>query len=143
MIGIWISSKEIYDYQLMPCFWKGDFGTGYVKYDFQGDLTDFYIIILPYIRDIVFLIIGYIILKKKSIKQPFTAGLILIMLVLSPLYDISNNYLAYIIGSLNDFNAIKITTNGFFSNLIGISFMIMTIFLTFRIMILSNGYPDN
>jgi hypothetical protein len=142
MAGIWMSGKELFDYQLMPHFWKGDYGTGFVNYDFKGNLTDLCITILPYIRDIVLLIIGFVILKKKIPKQSFITGLILLLLVLSSLYDVSNNYLAYLMGSLNDFNAITIAASGLFSNLAGISFIITAFFLTIRIMILSKGYPQ-
>lgn len=143
MVAIWISGKKIFAYQLVPHFWKGDFGGGYIKYDFRGDFIDLFIIILPYVRDIFFLVIGYVILKRKKIKHPLTGGLIMIMLVCSPLYDISNNYLAYILGSMNDFNAIKVSTNLWMANSIGISFMMTALFLACRLLILSKGYPEN
>jgi hypothetical protein len=143
MIAIWISGKEIFSWQMVPHFWKGDFGGGYVKYDFRGDPVDLFIIILPYVRDIVFLVIGYVSLKRKSIQHPFPAGLIMVLLVCSPLYDISNNYLAYILGSLNDFNAIKVSTNCWTADSIGLSFMMAALFLACRLLILSAGYPAN
>jgi hypothetical protein len=131
-LGAWICGKEVFDYKLFPEFWKGDFGTGFIKYDFKGDKKDFFIIILPYLRDILSLFAGYWILNHKKVKSLFWAGFILIMLILSPLYDISNNYLAYLFGSLNDFNALKISSTSFMTNFIGILFMCAALFATYR-----------
>lgn len=130
-LGAWICGKEVYDYQLIPHFWKGNFGTGYIKYDFKGDKKDFFIIVLPYLRDILFLFVGYWILKRHKIKSLFWQGFLFVMLILSPLYDISNNYLAYLLGSLNDFNALKVSSTSFISNFIGILFMCVALFLTY------------
>ena len=123
VFGAWIMGKEILDYQLIPHFWEGQLGSGYVKYDFRGDSKDFLIIIMPYLRDIVFLLIGYMLFRKRTFKQPFWAGFILLIFVLSPLFDIVNNYVAYLLGSLNDFNALKASSNGIISNLIGLTFI--------------------
>ena len=141
-LGAWIFGKEVFEYKLIPRFWEGDFGSGYIKYDFKGDTKDFFIVILPYVRDIFFLIVGYLLLKKQIIKTSFLAGLVLLMLLLSSLYDISNNYLAYVFGSLNDFNSLKISSTSFISNFIGISFMLTAMFLTYKTIKISKEYPN-
>lgn len=131
-LGAWICGKQVTEYQLIPYFWKGNFGSGFIKYDFRGDKKDFFIIVLPYIRDIIFLITGYLIFKWRVIKNIFWQGFILVMFLLSPLYDITNNYLAYLFGSLNDFNALKISSNGIISNTIGLLFIILALFITYK-----------
>jgi hypothetical protein len=141
MLGVWISGKEIYNYQLIPHFWEGEFGKGFVNYNYQGDKKDFLIIILPYIRDIIFLLIGYRILKKRKIKQSFWLGLILIMLIFSPLFDISNNYIAFLMGSMNDFNSLRDSGSSLVSNSIGISFIAFAVFISIKCVILGKGYP--
>jgi len=139
MLGVWMTGKKILNFQLIPHIWKGDFKTGYINYNFNSDSKDFFIIIMPYARDIIFLLIGIIILKKKIIKNSFVIGLILILLILSPLYDIIDNYSAFLFGALNDFNALKMTTNNFISNFVGISFSLIGIIIT--LLILSH-FPD-
>lgn len=131
-LGAWVFNKEVYEYMLIPHVWKGNFGSGYIKYDFKGDYKDFIIVLLPYLRDIIFLLVGYWILKRPLIKSLFWKAFFLLMLLLSPLYDVSNNYIAYLLGSLNDFNALKISSNGFISNSIGIILMVSAIFLTYK-----------
>lgn len=34
LLGAYIFGKEIFDMQLIPHFWEGQFGTGYIEYDF-------------------------------------------------------------------------------------------------------------
>jgi hypothetical protein len=141
MLGVWMTGKKILDYQLIPKIWISDFRTGYVNYNFNSDSRDFVIIIMPYVRDIIFLLIGFIILRKKIIKNSFVIGLILILLILNPLYDIIDNYSAYLFGALNDFNALKMTSGNFISNFVGISFSLIAIITTLLIFKLYKGYP--
>lgn len=136
-LGAWICGKEVFDYKIIPLFWKGDFGTGFIQYDFKGDKKDFFIIVLPYLRDIIFLFVGYWILKRQRLKSLFWSGFIFIMLILNPLYDVSNNYLAYLFGSLNDFNSLSISSNGYISHSIGILVIIVASLLAYRIIRLS------
>jgi hypothetical protein len=141
MSGIWLCGKEIFDYQLIPHFWTGQFGTGYVNYDFQSDSRDFIIIILPYFRDLLFGITGYLILRKRTFTNRITSGLALILLVLSSLYDVTNNYLAYLMGYMNDFNALKLSSGALISNFTGITFMLILFFLTLKILLTCKDYP--
>ena len=141
LIGIWISGKEIFNYHLFPHFWKGEFGTLYVNYDFQGDISDFFIILLPYFRDLVLVIIGYFIIKRKAFNHPFTIGFVLTIFVFSSLYDVSNNYIIYLTGYMNDFNALKVSSNAFVSNFIGISFILTCLLLSIKVLLISKSYP--
>lgn len=141
MIGIWLTGKEIIDYKLIPKFWKGELGGGYINYDFIGEPKDFLIIVMPYVRDIVMLFIGIIILRKKHLRNSFIIGFVLILFIFSSLYDIINNYSAYVFGSLNDFNALKVTTNSIFANLIGITFSLSAALVTFWVVKHYKGYP--
>jgi hypothetical protein len=58
LLGAWIFDKTIYEIKLIPRFWTGDLGSGYVKYDYKGDSIDFIIIFLPYARDMNLLPLG-------------------------------------------------------------------------------------
>jgi hypothetical protein len=96
---------------------------------------------MPYARDLALLIIGIIILRKKVIGNSFVIGLVLIMYIFSPLFDIVNNYSAFVFGVQNDFNALKVTTNTFFSNLIGVTFSLFAMSVTFWVIKYFKGYP--
>ena len=141
MLGAWMFDKTIFGYKLIPKFWAGDFGVGYINYDYKSDGKDFVIILLPYLRDIIFLIIGYVLLIKPRLKKPFLLGLVLVLFVLSPLFDIANNYVAYLLGSMNDFNALKESSNALISNLIGICFFTASLIVTIVIIRRYKGYP--
>lgn len=142
LLGVWISGKEVFDMRLIPPFWQGEYGMGFIEYDFQGDTQDFFIILLPYLKDIVCVMIGYILLKRNMPKKAFTTGLILTLFIFSPLYDISNNYIAFLLGHMNDFNSLKVSSYAFISHSIGISFIAISLAITIKVVMLSKDYPD-
>jgi hypothetical protein len=142
MLGSWITGAKILDYQLIPPYWKGDFKTAYINSHFENDFQAFVSGIFPYFRDIVFSTIGFLILKRKGINNSFFIGLIFILFILSPLYDIVNNYLAFVLGALNDFNGLAIRFGHFFTNTIGILFTSITIIIMFGILKIYKNYPE-
>jgi hypothetical protein len=143
MLGVWIFDKTIFEIKLIPSFWTGDFGSGYVRYDYKGDSKDFVIILLPYARDIILLALGYLLIIKTEIKKPFLIGIILVIMILSPLFDISNNYFAYLLGAMNDFNALGESSSKSISNLIGISFFMTSALITIHILKRYKNYPEH
>jgi|GEM_PF-4156157 hypothetical protein len=66
-------------------------------------------------------------MRRIKINNSFFRGLILTILVLSPAFDVVNNYMAYLFGSLNDFNALKITSSNLVANSIGSIFVLITV----------------
>ncbi|NOU18042.1 MAG: hypothetical protein HOO91_10860 [Bacteroidales bacterium] len=143
MLGAWIFDKTIYETKLIPKFWAGDLGSGYIRYDYKSDSKDFIIILLPYVRDIILLALGYLLIIKVEIKKPFMIGLILVIMILSPLFDIGNNYFAYLLGSMNDFNALGESSNKLFSHLIGISFFMISAMISIHILKRCKNYPEH
>lgn len=142
MLGVWITHAEMIDYQLIPHFWKGDFKTGYIRTNYDNSSQEFFIVVLAYVRDILFLAIGYMILRKKTIKSSFFIGLILILFVLSPLFDIMNNYSGFLIGALNDFNALKNTSSSFLANAIGSVFTLFALLVLWKIFLDYKDFPE-
>lgn len=133
MLGIWITGKTMSDYRLIPHFWEGNFKTAYVIYDFNSDPADFIVIILPYARDVLFSVGGILFLGKYRLRNLFISGLIIILFILSPVFDIVNNYLAFLLGHMNDFNAIRSIAGGAASHIIGIVFSLITLLLAARV----------
>ena len=143
LLGAWIFDKSISKIKLIPKFWIGDLGSGYVRYDYKGDSIDFIIILLPYARDMILLALGYLLIIKTEIKKPFMIGLILVIMILSPLFDIGNNYFAYLLGSMNDFNALGESSSKSISHLIGISFFMISALITIHILKRYKNYPEH
>ncbi len=131
-IGALITGAEVIDYKFFPRFWKGDFGSCFIKTNYTSKSQEFFIVVLAYLRDIIFLLIGYIFLKRKEIRNLFLLGLILVIFIFSPLYDIINNYTAFLFGALNDFNAIRYTTSNSVAHFIGIMFSVAALIINFR-----------
>ena len=78
---------------------------------------------------------------KIETKKPFMTGLIFVIFVLNALFDIGNNYSAYLFGFMNDFNVLKESSSNLLSNLIGISFFITSAVITILIIKKYKGYP--
>jgi hypothetical protein len=74
-------------------------------------------------------------------RNSFIIGLVLILFIFSSLFDIINNYSAYVFGALNDFNALKVTTNNIFANLVGITFSLFAALVTLWVVKRYKGYP--
>ena len=141
LAGVLACGKQVIDYQLIPHFWDGDYGSGFVNYEFKGEYKDFFIVSLPYIRDVFFVTLGYFLIKRKVTSNIFLVGIILILLVFSPLFDITNNYIGFVMGYRNDFNALRVSSNAFVSNLVGISFMLFSVFISIKVLKYSRVYP--
>ncbi|MBN2385811.1 MAG: hypothetical protein JXB85_02240 [Anaerolineales bacterium] len=132
-----ILGKRVYAYQLIPYFWKGETGVGYVNSEYN-QLT----VLMPYIKDIVFSVIGAILVMKKITKKPFITGLALTILVFSSLFDITNNYLIYVTQSINDFRAFSNLTNSSSAHFVGILFVAITLISTLLTLKQGKNYPD-
>ncbi len=143
LLGVWVFDKAIYEIKLVPRFWAGELGSAHIEYDYQADSKDFIIIILPYARDLILSIVGYFLILKTSIKRPLTFGLVLIIMIFSPLFDIANNYFAYLTGYMNDFNALGESSRMWISHFIGISFILITGFIAIDILRKSKEFPNH
>ena len=138
-----IGSKPI-ETHLIPHFWKGEFTTGWVRSDPVNGWTGVLPGLFPYIKDIVFLIIGLSIFQKSKINNSFLAGLTYAILCLAPLFDIVNNYfIKFIIGRLegNDFYGVTLGWGDTLANIIGMTFSIFAIFTCIWIPIIYKNFP--
>lgn len=133
VIGSRITGAKIEDYQLIPHFWKCDFKTGYVNSVFTNGFQNIISNISPYFRDLIFMFIGYFVLKRKKITNSFVTGLVIILFVLSPLFDVFNNYSGFVIGVHTDFNNIEVTIGSFWTHAIGLFLALAGIFILWRV----------
>ena len=74
LFGSWITATKVSDYRLVPPFWMGDFRTAYVNSKFENVVQAFVSTIMPYLRDILFMIIGFWLTPKNKIKNYFLSG---------------------------------------------------------------------
>ena len=133
-----VLGKKVYTFQLIPYFWKGETGVGYVDSEYN-QLT----VLMPYIKDVFFSVIGTIIILKRVMKKPLTTGIVLTVLVLSPLFDVANNYLIYVMQSINDFRAFSDLTNSTIAHLVGILFLSITSISTLLSLKQGKNYPNS
>ena len=145
VIGVYLIGSKPIEVHLIPKYWEGNFTSGAsvgsepVK-SWIGVIPGLF----PYIKDIVFLIIGLLIFQKRKMNNSFLAGLTYAILCLVPLFDIVNNYLIkLIVGRLegNDFYGVTLGWGDVWSNMIGMTFSIFAIFTCIWILIFYKNIP--
>ncbi len=130
-----ILQEKVLHYQLVPKFWIGQMNGGYVNTVYTSASKEFFIVLAPYIRNLFLSIIGFfLIIKSKS--NIYIKSILFLFCISSSLFDVFNNYFAYILGALNDFDALGYTTHKFVPHLIGI-FFIITIGILYYLSFLS------
>jgi hypothetical protein len=129
VIGVYAIGSKPTVYQLIPKFWEGDFTTAFVGSepvnDWRGPIPGLF----PYIKDILLLIIGFILLKGEKVSNAFWAGFIYAFFCLGSMFDIVNNYFQKLLGYLpgNDFYGVTLGWGDAWSNTIGIVFSIFAV----------------
>jgi hypothetical protein len=133
ILGCLIVGLEIKDYQLFSHFWEGNFGFAFVdiKEGYGENMNSFVILILPYMLDLISIVIGYYLLTRYKIINSFLFGLVFLLSNVRPLYDLVDNFIGYysnhsdfvlasrIIGSL------VIFTFGIISIIFGITLLLL------------------
>ncbi len=124
LIGVFLIGSKPTAYQLIPKFWEGDFTTAYVGskpvIDWRAPIPG----LSPYIKDILMLIIGFVFLKGKKVRNGIGAGFLYTFFCLGSTFDIVNNYSQKLLGYLpgNDFYGVTLGWGDAWSNIIGITF---------------------
>jgi len=145
VVGIFIVGGKIVDYHLIPPFWKGEFTSdAWVSSRFVEGWRGVLAGLFPYLRDFVFSIAGWVILKSKRIDNCFLVGLVFVLFCLSPLFDITDNYFSgYLVqhATGNDFTgtAMKIGVLG--TNIIGVLLLSFGLYVVVQILWLYANFP--
>ena len=133
VIGVYIIGSETIETHLIPSFWKGEFTTAWIRSEPVNNILIGVIPgLFPYIKDIIFLILGVLIFRKVKINNSFIAGFVYAFFCLVPLFDIVNNYLIKLISGKiegNDFYGVTLGWGDVWSNIIGMTFSIFAIFI--------------
>jgi hypothetical protein len=145
VIGLYVVGAKPTGYQLIPEYWKGDFTKAWVSSIPLNNWKDPIPGIFPYIKDCVFLTLGYLILLKTKISNCFLSGLIYCFFILSPSYDIINNFfIKLIVGEIqgNDFYGLSQGWGEIWAIIIGVSFSLYSIFISIIIPLYYKDHPD-
>ena len=140
--------RKITGYQLIPRFWEGQFfsggGVASVPTGPVSDRLGFLTALAPYLKDVAFLAIGFFVLQSQKIRSSFLVGFVFVLCCLSPLFDIANNYSIYILNPDivgNDFQGAAVSLGSILTNAIGAIFTISAAAVTFRMILIYNGFP--
>jgi hypothetical protein len=134
IVGVYVIGSKPIAYQLIPKFWEGDFTAAWVQSEPINDWRNPIPGLSPYIKDIILLIIGFILLKGKKVNNAFWAGFIYVFFCLGSLFDIANNYFQKLLGYVtgNDFYGVSLGWGEAWSNIIGITFLSFAVYISVR-----------
>lgn len=107
VLGFYLTGVEVTDHKLIPYFWQGDFSNAYVIVAESTPGKRFIGQVTPYVRDLVFAIMGYILIKRLSFSSNFLLLLVFTLLVSSSLYDVATNFWGFVGESRGDFYRMK------------------------------------
>lgn len=147
LAGVILVRDKVVEHHLVPHFWEGEFTVAWVRSQTLRapswrDVIPGY---GPYIRDILFLSIGLITLKARRIRNPFLVGLVFVLLCLSSLFDIVDNYFnGYVLGRMpgNDFMGSALRIGATWTNVIGVVLVGFAFYVVWQVMVFYKGFPE-
>lgn len=89
--------------QLIPAFWRGEFRGAHIDVIGQTPPQQFLISVSPYVRDVVMVVLGWTLLRSGRVRGVVGVSAVLMLFVLSSLFDVVENYGAWCLGVPNDF----------------------------------------
>lgn len=89
--------------QLIPPFWRGEFAVAWINSTgVREGAPSILTFAAPYILDVLAVIIGMLVLRRRYFRTPFVAGFALMLLCLRPLFDLVCEAIAYFTGLRGD-----------------------------------------
>jgi len=129
VLGLYALGSAPTKAQLIPRYWKGEFTTGafVASKPLEGWLGAIPGV-APYIKDVIFALVGAWILHKRNFKSAFLAGLAYVILCLVPLFDVVNNYsIMLFLGEVpgNDFYGTALRWGPRWTHVVGVAFSVI------------------
>lgn len=126
VLGLYAMGSAPTEAHLIPRYWKGEFTTGafVASEPLEGRLGAIPGL-APYIKDVIFALVGAWILHTRKFKSAFLAGLAYAILCLVPLFDVVNNYsILLVLGEVpgNDFYGTALRWGSPWAHAVGIAF---------------------
>ncbi|MBI2419974.1 MAG: hypothetical protein HYV28_19100 [Ignavibacteriales bacterium] len=133
ILGCFIVGLEIKDYQLFAHFWEGSFGFAFVdiKDGYGENMNSFVILILPYVLDLILIVIGYYLLSRYKIKNAFLFGLAFMLFNIRSLYDLADNFIGYFLNHSDFVLASRIS-----GSLVVFTFVVISIIIGITLILL-------
>jgi hypothetical protein len=133
---------DIVDCQFFSKLSFKNFQNAYVSFSGSASTNQWLVITMsPYIKDIIFAFVSFLILKRKQIKSSFLVGMIFSTGLLLSAFNIFENLIGYI-SKFGDWNTLSKTAGHFWTWLLGIIMLSTALFLIYRIFIIYKGFPE-
>jgi len=141
-IGAKLMNVEIIDYQFFSKLSFKNFQSAYITTSSRTANQAFIIRMAPYIKDITFAFVSFLILKRKQINSSFLVGLIFSIGLLLSAFNIFENLLLGYPHKIGDWYELSKTIGHFWTWIIGIIMLGTILFLIYRIFKIYKGFPE-
>lgn len=106
--GTYLAGGSVVDYKLIPSFWHGEFGRAWINsvgitQVWQQMLST----TLPYIMNVICIVVGVVILRRGAFDNPFIIGLVFMLLILRPAFDFLSELTGFLSPQRGDYHAIN------------------------------------
>lgn len=109
ILGAYLAGGKVVDYKLIPRFWMGEFAGAWVK---TIGLTDpgrnLSMLSAPYVLDLVSIIVGAVVLRRRPTKNAFWIGFLFMLLCLRPTFDLTCESIGFYNGFKGDLYHIQL-----------------------------------
>jgi len=137
-----LTGVEIINFQFFNKYGVEDFQNAYIETGERSIFQDFVILIAPYVKDIIFAFVSFLILRTKHIRLSFFVGMIFSIGLLYSIFDIVDNFFAYLIQDFGDWNRLSRIIGDFWTSVIGVGMFSITLYLTYLIFSIYKGFPQ-
>jgi len=106
--GTYLVGGMVVDTKLIPRFWLGEFGRAWIET--RGITHPWQQLVStgsPYILNVICIVSGLFILRRRLSGNPFVVGLVFLLLCLRPAFDFLSELTGYVSGNRGDYDAMR------------------------------------
>ncbi len=112
--GTYLAGGRVTYVRLIPPFWTGQFGHAWITpVGLQAGWQWLVMTSAPYVLDVVCVVAGYLLLRKRFFTRPFVLGFTFMLLCLRPAFDLVCETVALGMGLRGDLYHLEKTIGGF------------------------------
>lgn len=109
--GVYAAGGTVTETRLLTRFWKGEWDVAWIHA--QGIFAAWQQLVVatsPYVLDAVSIACGLLVLRRKFFRSSFLTGLLLVVLVLRPLFNVASNATGLVLERVGDLAGIEVLT---------------------------------
>ncbi len=114
LLGAYLVGAQIVEVKLIPRFWAGEFAGAWIKsVGITNEWSQLIMTFSPYFFDVLSIVVGVYVLKRKLSSNAFLIGFLFMLLCLRPTFDLVCETIGFATGFRGDLFHIALTVGDF------------------------------